>query len=426
MIMGVNIEDILNSLIELYREKYPHNPVGVLKYHLNKIGLSPAASIIVLAVENGIKIPEVDELIGKGYTAAEAAEKIASEVEFDEKIIGKRFEYVYVPGAYQRIMIAECTKVPVGSLVSLYGRVVAAYVGESLDVSLLSELSGSERALFTLRDPSGMILVEVDAPIDVTLMRGSIVKVEGRIKRASSGDVYIAADSIVRLQPIEDDFVRLSEVGLIGLNKLPSSMDGRLIKPFKGKPCDTITVHRERRFELLICGCFLCAITCAGIPLLSLFTCCAGIILIILGLVLEHPKIKGFELAKFNFKLLLEHHPPWLRDRCIRLRLLGRELYLCARCTGTFLGYFAAFISGISFPSILFSALLGLPALVDWSTQKLCIRESCNLIRILTGFLLGVGISTSIHFSLLIRIVVVVSFLTFMAIVYLCSIKFLK
>ena len=423
MSMKVDFEELLKNLIELYRRRYPHNPIGVLKYHLKRIGLSPTASIIILAVKNGLEVPEIDKLTSKGFTVEQAAEKIAGEVEFGEEQLEKLLRARYVPGAYQRISIAECSEVPVGGHVSLYGRIVAAYVG-SLEKDLIGDLSGYESALFTLRDHSGMILVKVAKPIDITIMRGSIVRVWGQVNRLRSGEIYISAENIVRLQPVEDDFKKLSEIDLVGLNMIPSSMDGKLIKPFKGKPADTITVQRERRFELTLCGCFLCFLTLIGIPILSIFTCCAGLILIILGLVVEHPKVKGFELAKTSLRLLLEHHPPWLRHRCIRLRLLKREIYLCARCTGTFLGYLTASIFKIAFQSILYPTMLGIPALIDWSTQKLSLRESCNPIRVLTGFLLGVGFATITNFPMPVRTTIMLCFIILTAIIYSYSTKF--
>ncbi len=95
--------------------------------------------------------------------------------------------------------------------------------------------------------------------------------------------------------------------------------------------------------------------------------------------------------------LLLSHHKPEKLNRTIHIRIRGKHIYLCARCTGIWTGaisIFLAFFSGLYLPVWLYVLLLMVlpaPALVDWITQSCKIRESRNIIRTGTGFLLGVG-----------------------------------
>jgi uncharacterized membrane protein len=88
----------------------------------------------------------------------------------------------------------------------------------------------------------------------------------------------------------------------------------------------------------------------------------------------------------------------------ITLDVFGRRLRLCARCTGYALGFLAltAIISlqGLQFfgsLSLVYQVavclLLLAPLTLDWLTQSWGRRESNNDLRLLTGFLLGSGVS---------------------------------
>jgi len=94
--------------------------------------------------------------------------------------------------------------------------------------------------------------------------------------------------------------------------------------------------------------------------------------------------------------LLLSHHRPEKLHRTIHLPFRGRNVYLCARCTGEFSGILSLLIAwflGFEFPVWLYLPLISilpLPSAVDWVTQSCKLRESRNTIRVFTGFLLGV------------------------------------
>lgn len=83
------------------------------------------------------------------------------------------------------------------------------------------------------------------------------------------------------------------------------------------------------------------------------------------------------------------------RSLCYR----GRYFGLCARCTGM---YFTGVLMILTFPlrgellsptlSIILGAGLLLPGGIDGTTQMFGNRESTNLLRVITGLLLGMGI----------------------------------
>ena len=83
------------------------------------------------------------------------------------------------------------------------------------------------------------------------------------------------------------------------------------------------------------------------------------------------------------------------RERTIQIR--GHYLPVCARCTGIYIGMFVFFLLQffIEFSyrlEIFFiSILLMLPTTFDGTTQLLKIRESTNVIRLITGFMCGIG-----------------------------------
>ena len=77
----------------------------------------------------------------------------------------------------------------------------------------------------------------------------------------------------------------------------------------------------------------------------------------------------------------------------------GHTLHICARCSALLVGiilslYIHIFLIYIPITPITFlgAFLLSLPAVVDWSTQTLQMRESRNPMRALTGFLLGYAV----------------------------------
>jgi len=95
--------------------------------------------------------------------------------------------------------------------------------------------------------------------------------------------------------------------------------------------------------------------------------------------------------------LLLSHHKPEKLHRTIHVSFRGRNVYLCARCTGKYTGILSVFVTwflGFNFPGWLYLPLfsiLPVPSIVDWIMQSCKLRESRNTIRVCTGYLFGIS-----------------------------------
>jgi uncharacterized membrane protein len=94
---------------------------------------------------------------------------------------------------------------------------------------------------------------------------------------------------------------------------------------------------------------------------------------------------------KYKIEFVTCHHMP---ERSFFYK--GKQFPVCARCTGTYIGYIAIFIFAITLTYIplLWSFALLLPALIDGLTQAYCHRKSNNILRLITGIMLGVGLSS--------------------------------
>ena len=86
-------------------------------------------------------------------------------------------------------------------------------------------------------------------------------------------------------------------------------------------------------------------------------------------------------------------------DHWFTLSLLGRELRLCARCSGYLIGFAAPTLlsddpQALLGPGLQWLALLLLatPLALDWVTQSWGLRESTNPLRLATGILMGLDI----------------------------------
>ena len=72
----------------------------------------------------------------------------------------------------------------------------------------------------------------------------------------------------------------------------------------------------------------------------------------------------------------------------------GQQLPVCARCTGTHVGYLSLLVFPIAQTHLGWgpAAVMLLPALLDGGLQASTSYESNNILRVITGFLLGVGV----------------------------------
>lgn len=86
------------------------------------------------------------------------------------------------------------------------------------------------------------------------------------------------------------------------------------------------------------------------------------------------------------------------------LRIFDREMRVCARCSGYLIGFFSltAFRNFFVLPifhslkiphQLLLCFLFVVPLTYDWLTQSWGLRDSNNKLRLLTGAVLGIGVS---------------------------------
>ncbi|WP_121822180.1 DUF2085 domain-containing protein [Halostella salina] len=98
---------------------------------------------------------------------------------------------------------------------------------------------------------------------------------------------------------------------------------------------------------------------------------------------------------------LLSHHAPEERDRCHELNFFSRQIYLCARCSGIYPGILLALMYPFQLASVPVIALLPLPALIDWAITSFGKTNGSNVIRTVTGVLLGFGYGMALRRLLL-------------------------
>ena len=116
-----------------------------------------------------------------------------------------------------------------------------------------------------------------------------------------------------------------------------------------------------------------------------------------------------------------------------KVQLDDKTYYVCARCSGLYLGIFLgfplSFIMFIFFPffyslgdfgTTLVAILISLPAILDWTTQRLAIRESRNGIRFWTALPAGFALSWYLlsPVSFLIKLPVLVAVLLFLTVFF--------
>ena len=91
----------------------------------------------------------------------------------------------------------------------------------------------------------------------------------------------------------------------------------------------------------------------------------------------------------------------------------GKQFPVCARCTGIYIGYISIFIFAVFrvYIPVLWSVILMLPTLIDGLTQAYCNRESNNWLRLITGIMFGVGISSLVAILAKLTSVLILTFL---------------
>ncbi len=113
-----------------------------------------------------------------------------------------------------------------------------------------------------------------------------------------------------------------------------------------------------------------------------------------------------------------------------KIHLNGRLYYVCARCSGLYLGILVGFPLSFAmlffFPvfyalgdvgTTLLAICFALPAIIDWTTQRLALRVSRNGIRFWTALPAGFSLSWYLFspVSFLVKIPVLIAILLFLA-----------
>ena len=104
----------------------------------------------------------------------------------------------------------------------------------------------------------------------------------------------------------------------------------------------------------------------------------------------------------------VEHNP----EHFTKIKISGKKIYPCARCFGQWVGLFVGFIITSPFwlgvihvPAqhflqiFVIAWLFAIPTIVDWTTVKIGLRKGNNNLRVVVGFLHGIG--TIIYFFVL-------------------------
>lgn len=112
-----------------------------------------------------------------------------------------------------------------------------------------------------------------------------------------------------------------------------------------------------------------------------------------------------------DWEIIFSHHLATRYSRTFCVRVAGRTLHLCARCSGQVVGILGFVLlfwvcHSVGFPlyvpiSQIPFAFGPLPASLDWLTQSLGRRESSNHLRILSGILLGASFSDAVSLFVL-------------------------
>lgn len=92
-----------------------------------------------------------------------------------------------------------------------------------------------------------------------------------------------------------------------------------------------------------------------------------------------------------QYLLSHHHHSEWYR--CYAPIVAGRQLHVCARCSGIYPGILAGLLAYAYGPTgysrLALVAVAPLPALLDWVATNFTRRRGVNALRTATGGLLG-------------------------------------
>lgn len=102
------------------------------------------------------------------------------------------------------------------------------------------------------------------------------------------------------------------------------------------------------------------------------------------------------EVGEDRVLALIAHHEPEQFYKTIKFSLFNKNIRLCTRCTGIYLGIITTILYllfSLSTPEILMSGIIytfPIPAMLDWGLEKYGIYKGNNATRFVSGFMLGI------------------------------------
>jgi len=108
-------------------------------------------------------------------------------------------------------------------------------------------------------------------------------------------------------------------------------------------------------------------------------------------------------MSRDIYKYLLSHHLPKDYDRCFLIKIRGESYRICARCSGwylSFLIFWLLLLFDVDFLlnyKIIVLYFFPVPAILDWSLHKLTRFKGTNILRFITGILIGLTFAMLLH-----------------------------
>ena len=104
-------------------------------------------------------------------------------------------------------------------------------------------------------------------------------------------------------------------------------------------------------------------------------------------------------LKEIDFPIF-SHQPKEEKYKCLRPTIFGYQVLICSRCFGLYAGFLASLIIILLTKIQLFSGLellllfiLSAIGFANWINTKIYFNKSSNLMRVLSGFCLGVAMA---------------------------------
>jgi len=102
------------------------------------------------------------------------------------------------------------------------------------------------------------------------------------------------------------------------------------------------------------------------------------------------------EVGEDRVLALIAHHEPDQFYKTIKFSIFNKNIRLCTRCTGIYLGIITTILYlffSLNTPEILISGIIyafPIPAMLDWGLEKYVKYKGNNVTRFVSGFMLGI------------------------------------